>query len=172
MVTHRSSWLVVIVACVVATDSARAQDSAATGPDPWVIAINFGLPGHRSQTALELFTLGVQVTQLRPNRLSADLAFGTVPYALAAGFGVFAFRGGVALPLRLSPESWFVPSAGVSGIGTTSEGQGDGALGVNAGFGLILLSGNRSGGVRVGATWHWLHKLNGSIWLLEVGIIP
>ena len=149
----------------------HAQEGVAGQADTWVTAFTFGLPGYRSQTEAELFTFGIQVTQLRPNSLSGDFAIGTMPRALVEGLGVVGMRGGAALPMRLSPNAFLIPSVGVSLIGVMTEGGGGGATGANAGFSIVSCP-ERGGGVRAGITWHRFADLEGPVWLLEVGIIP
>src|SRR5688572_23519688 len=161
-----TGWM---IACTVASPI-RAQDTAVVRPDPWIFAFTFGLPGYRSQTEMELLTMGIQVTQLRPNRPSADVALGTMPRALAEGLVVMGLRGGVAVPLRMSDEAYLLPSAGVSAIGVASE-TGGGVLGVNTGLSVVLARDGRDG-VRLGMTWHKFQDLRGAVWLLEFGIIP
>jgi hypothetical protein len=148
----------------------RAQDTAIVKPEPWIFAFTFGLPGYGSDMVPEALTLGIQVTQLRPNRLSADVALGTMPRALAEGFVVMGLRGGVAVPLRLSDEAYLLPSAGISALGVANE-TGGGVLGVNTGLSVVLGRDGRDG-VRVGMTWHKFQEVRGAVWLLEFGIIP
>ena len=148
----------------VAADSAPAQRRG------WLVGVSAGVPGAEGGIEPSLFTVGVNVTQLRPGRPGADLAVVTVPRVIAEGFAVVGARAGVALPLVVNPNVLLVPSAGVSLLGAAGAGGGGGTAGLNAGAAAVLLSA-RGVGVRTGVTWHRFDEAGGGLWLLEFGFV-
>jgi hypothetical protein len=150
--------------------SAAAQDTTGTRRDGWLIAGSVGVPGYESEPIPELMTVGVQWTWLHPGRVGPDFSLGTIPRALMEGVVAVGLRGGVALPIEFSPGMFLLPSAGLSLLGGFGEGGAAGLAGLNTGIAAVILSRN-SVGVRTGVTWHRFQDSEGSIWLVEFGIV-
>jgi hypothetical protein len=108
-------------------------------------------------------------TQMRPGRLGADFAIGTMPRAFAFGAGVLGARAGVVLPIAPSADVLFLPSAGVSLVGGAGEGGGGAIGGFNAGAAMVLWTNDV--GFRSGITWHRFQDFRESVWLVEIGIV-
>jgi hypothetical protein len=145
-------------------------DTLSRARDGWLIAGSFGLPGLGSEIVAEAFTIGVQWTRVRAGRLGADFSLGTIPRTLQEGVFVLGFRGGVALPLLLSPGTWLLPSTGVSLIGGAGSGGGGGAIGYNVGVAAAAFGTSRTG-LRIGITWHRFQDLESTVWLVELGFV-
>src|SRR5688572_22646140 len=124
-----------LAACAMAPLPANAQSERKPErkPDSSLTAFSVGVLGVNGQSEPALTTVGLQFTQLRPSRISADLAIGTLPAAAFMGFVVVALRGGAALPLRMNANSFLIPSTGLSAIVAAAPGGGGGAVGANAG---------------------------------------
>jgi hypothetical protein len=150
--------------------TAAAQDTASARRDGWLIAGSVGVPGYESEPIPELMTVGVQWTWLHPGRLGPDFSLGTIPRVLAEGVVAVGFRGGVALPVEFSPGVFLLPSGGVSLVGGFGGGGAGGLVGLNTGIAAVIL-GRNSVGVRAGITWHRFQDAEGSIWLVEFGIV-
>lgn len=163
---------VVATAMALATIANRAssQTAQASGSgSPYLLSVSVGIPAAYGETARELYTLGVQWTQWKPGRLSADFAVGTMPRLLANGVLGIGLRGGAALPLEISRGAYLLPSAGVSVIGVAGGGIADGAYGPHVGMATVLLGQNNLG-VRAGATWNLFREAREGVWLLELGV--
>jgi len=131
---------------------------------------SFGVPVVEDEAIPELFTIGINGTQLRPGRLGADFSLATAPRALSEGFLAGVARGGVALPLALSPVVLVLPSAGVSFLGAVGGGGGAGTTGLNAGVAAVF-HGAGAAGLRTGVTWHRFVDAERGVWLWEVGLV-
>ena len=148
-----------------ASDSSAKKDYGG-----WMIGASVGIPGYRSQSAPELLTFGLHFTQMKPNRIGADVSIGTMPRVVAEGFAVVGVRGNFALPVELGRYVLIVPSAGVSMIGAAGRGGGTGLMGVNGSLATVLWS--RGGlGARAGVSWHAFENSNGAVWLAEFGFV-
>ena len=148
----------------------QAQDSTSAPRSRWMVGGSLGMLRYGGAFApLELTTIGMHFTQLRPGALGADFSIGIVPRALAEGFLLSGARGGVALPLALAPNVIVLPSAGVTLIGGVGAGGGGGTWGTNLGAAAVFGSG--STGFRTGVTWHRLNDSTDGIWLLEFGVV-
>jgi hypothetical protein len=134
----------------------------------WLVGASFGVPGYGTEPLVELFTIGIQWTQVRPGRLGADFSLGTIPRALVEGVVVVGFRAGAALPLAFSSGLLLLPSAGLSFIGGVGQGGGGGTAGLNAGVSAVFF-GTQATGLRTGVTWHRFPDTGGALWLLEMG---
>lgn len=156
---------IVCLACATAS-SVAAQDSTRVEPPAWLFGGSIGIPVYEAEPVLALLTIGVHWTQLRPGRLGADFALGTAPAILLVDVFAVGARGGVALPLALSPSVLLLPSGGVSLI----AGWADGTFGYNAGIAAVLLGANAKG-VRTGVTWHRFGDEGGAVWLWEFGFV-
>jgi hypothetical protein len=128
-----------------------------------------GMPGYGKEFAPELFTIGMNVTQLTAGRLGADFSVGTMPRALMSGAGVIGLRFGGVLPAALARDVVLLPSAGLSLLGIAGEGIATGFAGVNAGLAAVLWTGPT--GVRTGITLHHFDQARGVIWLIEFGLV-
>jgi hypothetical protein len=145
-------------------------DTLSRARSGWIVGGSLGVPGYESEIIAEAFTIGVHWTRVRPGRLGADFSFGTIPRTLVEGVFVLGLRGGVALPLLLSPGTWLLPSTGASLIGGVSGGGGGGAIGYNAGVAAAFFGTSRTG-LRSGITWHRFQDFRGAVWLVEVGFV-
>lgn len=134
-----------------------------------LFSVSIGMAGVGRETFPELFTLGLQWTQAEAGRIGLDFALGTAPRAFFEGAAVLGARGGVALPLVLSPRIVVLPSGGGSFIGAAGSQALAGISGFNTGLGLVVLNGSR--GVRTGVTWHWLDEDSWPLWLFELGVV-
>jgi hypothetical protein len=107
---------------------------------------------------------------MKPNRIGADLAIGTMPRAITEGVAVIGIRGNFGLPLELGRYVLFVPSAGISMLGAAGPGGGGAFVGVNGSLATVLwLSGAL--GARAGVSWHAFENSNGAVWLAEFGFV-
>ena len=164
-----------LIALLLAAARAEAQsppattDSAKHAAEGWIYGASLGIPGYRSTPAAELFTFGVNFTQLRPGRLGADFSLGTIPSVAVAGILPLGARAGVAFPLAAGPYLLVLPSAGVSTIMAMGPEGGAGVGGVTAGIATIAHAGPL--GLRTGITWHGFANTSGAIWLLEIGFV-
>jgi hypothetical protein len=156
------------LALACATTSVGAQETASIR-DGWIVGPLVGVPGVGGEPFTEAITFGVGGTRLAPNNLGADLAIGLVPRFLADGVLVLGARAGVGIPLALTRDFFLVPSAGLSAVGGLGGGGGGGTGGVYAGGAAVLATG--SVGFRAGVTFHKLGDANGSLWLMEFGIM-
>ena len=153
-----------------AQNSPSAQDSAGPRLRGWLVGASVGVPVVDGVSVPELFTIGINWTQLRPGRLGADFSLGTMPRALSEGVLAVGARGGVALPLALRPGVLVLPSAGVSLLGGAGGGGGAGTTGFNAGLAAVI-HGAGSAGLRTGVTWHRFSDAKAAVWLWEVGVV-
>ena len=162
--------LVCVFALVARNSDAQhpLADSSTTARD-WLVGASVGVPGYESEPVPELFTIGMNFTQMRPGRLGADFAIGTMPRAFAFGAGVLGARAGVVLPIAPSADVLFLPSAGVSLVGGAGEGGGGAIGGFNAGAAMVLWTNDV--GFRSGITWHRFQDFRESVWLVEIGIV-
>ena len=161
--------LVLAVARIQAQSAPATTDSAKHAAEGWIYGASLGIPGYRSTPAAELFTFGVNFTQLRPGRLGADFSLGTIPSVAVAGIIPIGARAGVAFPLAAGPYLLVLPSAGVSTIIAMGPEGGAGVGGVNAGIATIAHAGPL--GLRTGITWHGFANTSGAIWLVEIGFV-
>src|SRR5688500_11317504 len=140
-----------------------AQDTAAKPKDTWSSAFTVGIPGIGMQTLPAPFVVtGAHFTDLNSGKLSGDFAIGVAPVFLLAGGMILEARGGVALPMQMTPTSFIVPSAGGTLL-TLLGGEGSLALpGGNLGLSLLLTNPDGSG-ARIGVTWHRLAGLEESV---------
>ena len=90
---RRRSTLSVVCALGLSVTHASAQrptaDSAASRRD-WLFGVSAGVPGYEREPIPELFTIGLNVSQITPGRLGADFSLGTMPRALVARAAVLA----------------------------------------------------------------------------------
>lgn len=162
--------LLTSAANLFAQDLSSAQDSPGTRRSEWLVGISLGVPGHEDEFIPELLTMGVHWTQLRAGRMGADFSLGTVPRALGEGVLVLGARGGIALPLAVSPGILLLPSAGVSILGGVGVAGAGGIVGLNAGVAAVLLQ-TDAAGLRTGVTWHRFGETGEALWLVEVGLV-
>jgi hypothetical protein len=148
--------------------TAAPPDTAAEQPAEWLIGMSLGVPGSQRNVYPDLFTFGLQFTQVRAGRIGGDIAVGTMPYLFANGMFPFGFRGNVTVPL-VTPHVIVLPSAGVSGVVAMAPGGAGGLIGVNGGIAAVVRS--QGLGLRAGITWHMFEGANNPIWLLEVGFV-
>ena len=146
-----------------------ATDSRASRPQGWLVGASLGVPGYGSETAPDLFTVGINVTELRIGRPGPDLSIGTMPLLLAGGALPFGIRADFALPIAVAPHLIVLPSAGLSVIGVVASYGGGGIPGANAGIATVLHQGSL--GLRTGLTLHSFQESHGAIWLFEVGLV-
>ena len=150
-------------------DAQRSLTDSSTTARNWLVGASVGMPGYESEPVPELFTIGMNLTQMRPGRLGADFAIGTMPRAFAFGAGVLGARAGVVLPIAPTPDVLFLPSAGVSFVGGAGEGGGAAIGGLNAGAAMVFWTNDV--GFRSGITWHRFQDFRESVWLVEIGIV-
>ncbi len=155
---------------VTAQTSPLSQDSDRAKPRGWLVGASIGVPAFDGDASPELFTVAVHGTQLRPGRLGADFALGTMPRALTEGLAVGFARAGVALPFQLSQGVLLLPSAGVSLVGAAGSEDAGGTTGLNAGLAAVFF-GASSVGLRTGATWHRFGDSGASVLLWELGLV-
>ena len=148
--------------------TAASPDTAAERPAEWLIGMSLGVPGSQRIVYPDLFTVGLQFTQVRAGRIGGDIAIGTMPYLFANGMFPFGFRGNVTVPL-VTPHLIVLPSAGVSGVVAMAPGGAGGLIGVNGGIAAVVRL--HGVGLRAGITWHMFEGENNPIWLLEVGFV-
>ncbi len=154
-----------------ATPDSIRPDSVAESRTGWLFGASVGVPGYEDEPFLELFTIGIHGTHVRgPGRPGFDYSVGIMPRALAEGAVVLGFRGGVAVPLTLSPRALLLPSAGVSLIGGASQAGGGGLAGVNVGIAAVAFGVNGTG-LRTGVTWHRFQETRAAVWLVELGVV-
>lgn len=163
---HRLALCALSLACTAT--SLTAQDEASRR-DGWIVGPLLGVPGVGSEPFTQAFTLGVGGTRLVPDRPGADLAIGLVPRFLQDGALVLGARAGIGLPLALTRDVFFVPSAGLSAAGGVGSGGGGGTAGVYAGAAAVVASGAL--GFRAGITLHRFGEGNGTLWLMELGLM-
>jgi hypothetical protein len=161
--------IILIIARQAGAQSGQPFDSVSHGHGSWLVGASVGLPGYGGQTVPELFTVGLNATQIKPGRLGADFALGTMPRALGNGAGVLGARAGGVLPFALTPDLLLLPSAGLSVIGAAGGGGGVALAGINAGMAAVLWTGPV--GIRTGITWHHFEDSRGAIWLIELGVV-
>jgi hypothetical protein len=148
---------------------AQQPDSAGTQRPRWASGMSLGVPGYRSQAAGEAFTLGGNFTRVN-SAVGADIALFTMPRAMSAGLLPVVGRGGLAVPLRLSPNVYLVPSGGLVLVTALGDSGGDGAAGLYAG-GAFIAFGEHGTGLRVAYTLNRLESFEASIWHLEMGFV-
>jgi len=154
----------------LAADELQAQDSSSVPRSGWIVGGSAGTLRYNGEFApLELTTIGMHFTRVRPGALGPDFSIGIVPRALADGFLLSGARGGVALPLALAPNVLLLPSAGLTLIGGAGAGGVGGTWGTNLGAAAVFGSGSM--GFRTGVTWHRLNDSADGIWLLELGVV-
>src|SRR2546423_3245375 len=164
-----------LIALLLAAARAGAQsqpattDSAKHAAEGWIYGASLGIPGYRSTPAAELFTFGVDFTQLRPGRLGADFSLGTIPSVAVAGILPLGARAGVAFPLAAGPYLLVLPSAGVSTIMAMGPEGGAGVGGVNAGIATIAHAGPL--GLRTRITLHGFPNTSGAILVLAIRLL-
>jgi hypothetical protein len=146
------------------------QDSSTADPTVWLVGGSIGLPGTGREAIPELFTIGVQATELPTGRAAADFAIGTMPWALAEGVIGLGVRAGLAFPLASSRRLVFLPSIGASLAGVFGSGAGGALPGLNAGLALVVF-GDTPTGLRVGTTFHRFRDAGFNVWLLELGFV-
>ena len=146
-----------------AGDSLRA-------PRQWIAGGSVGVPGFGREPFPTMLTVGGHWTQLNIGRLGADFSVGIVPRAFIHGVLAVGARGGVALPVAVSPRMLLLPSGGVSLVGGVGTGGGAGATGFNTGITAVFLPADGAG-VRTGITWHRCGDAREALWLLEFGIV-
>jgi hypothetical protein len=168
-VPRRTSTLIIVCTLALSASGASAQRDSATTARGWLVGVSAGLPGYDKEPVPELFTIGLNVSQVIPGRLGADFSIGTMPRALIAGAAVLGARAGVALPMAPTPDVLLLPSAGVSLLGGAGEGGGAAIAGVNAGIAAVIWTDDV--GVRTGITWHRFQDFRGAIWLVEFGVV-
>jgi hypothetical protein len=168
-----SRLLALVICCSIsasAQDSTTRRDSTLPRRDGWIVGPSIGMPTANGETSPELLTVGLNFTRLSPGRPGADIAFGTMPRALADGVAVFGFRADVAYPLAVFPHLMVFPAAGLSVIGALGEGGGGGTMGVNAGLSAVF-HGDSPTGLRLGVTAHQFSLVETTIFLIEVGMV-
>ena len=158
---------------LLGASAGRAQtvappDTASEKPVEWLIGMSLGVPGVQRNVYPDLFTVGLQFTQVRAGRIGGDIAIGTMPYLFANGMFPFGFRGNVTVPL-VTPHLIVLPTAGVSGVVAMAPGGAGGLIGVNGGIAAVVRS--HGLGLRAGITWHKFEGATNPIWLLEVGFV-
>lgn len=122
-----------------------------------------GLPGVGMQPFPGAFTLGAHAHYFPRGIVGFEASLGFAPVSLASGLLVGG-RAGVAVPLR-TESLLILPSAGVSVLAAAS--RNDLQSGPSLPYaGLATLS---EGGVRFGATIHWVDMSKAPAWLVEVG---
>jgi len=163
---HAVSAGIAVVSLVLGAHALPAQEDAPP-QGRWAFGASLGVPGTGASPVAELTTVGVQMTQLTPGRVGADISIGTIPRILAEGVAVGAIRGGLTFPIDVAPGVLFLPSAGASVIGAASPGGMGGSWGVYAGGSAVIGTGRT--GLRVGATAHQLGMTNRPLWLVELG---
>ena len=80
--------LLMPIGLVTGQTSRVSQDSDTGKPRGWLVGGSVGLPVLDGGTSPDLFTVAVHGTQLRPGRLGADFAVGTMPRAFAEGVAI------------------------------------------------------------------------------------
>lgn len=170
-IDRRMSSAGLFVVLFLAASGARSQtpDTAADKPAEWLIGMSLGVPGSGSSAVPQLFTAGLQFTQVRAGHIGGDIAIGTMPYLFSSGIFPLGFRGDVTVPIVM-PHLIVLPVAGVSAIGVMSPGGGGGGIGgLNAGIAAIVHSYGM--GLRAGVTWHQFMGMNNPVWLAELGFV-
>jgi hypothetical protein len=161
--------LLVGLLLVVSAPVARGQDSSRAQRQGWVVGPLLGVPGAGSEYDPTFFTFGVGFTRLSPSRPGLDAAIGTIPRAIPEGFIPIGVRVGASIPIAMSADAFITPSAGASGIGAAGSG-GVGAIGGYY-WGAAALVAHGNAGVRAGVTWHRPFGAEGSVWLVEIGVM-
>lgn len=162
--------LLTATAHLSAQDARSIEDSLAGPRGGWLGGMSVGVPGSGSDAAPQLLTIGGNWTHVRAGRVGADFALGTMPRALSEGVLVLGARGGIALPLALSPNVLLLPSGGISVLGGIGSGGAGGIAGWNVGLSTVL-SGVNGAGLRTGVTWHRFGPDGEAIWLWEIGFV-
>jgi hypothetical protein len=154
---------------MMAASRLDAQESPSLDRQGWIIGGSLGMFGSGAETApLELMTVGVNFTQVRPRWIGADISIGTMPRVLAEGVMVLGGRFDATIPVPVAPGVLLLPAAGFSVVGGAGDGGAGGVVGYNVGAAAVFGTGNV--GFRTGLTWHRLEESTSGIWLLEVGI--
>jgi len=161
--------LLMPVGRVTGQTSPLSRDSDKAKLRGWLVGGSIGVPAFDGHASPDLFTVALHGTQLRPGRLGADLAVGTMPRALAEGVAVGFGRAGAALPFQLSKGVLLVPSAGITLAGAASGEGGGTNTGLNAGLAAVIF-GTGSVGLRTGVTWHRFADA-GAVSLWELGLV-
>jgi hypothetical protein len=163
--TVLAALLVILLPLAAAAQTGAEQAAAASAPRrAWLVGGALGVPGGSGQFAPDLFTVGLQATQFAPRRPGLDLAIGIAPRVIRLG-GVGA-RAGVTVPLALGDRVVLMPTAGVSGLASLTEGEG--LYGYHGGVSLVF--GDRSGATpRLSVTAHQFNEADRPVWLFEFG---
>jgi hypothetical protein len=94
--------------------SSQTAQAGGSG-SPYLLSVSVGIPAANGETARELYTLGVQWTQWKPGRLSADVALGTMPRLLANSVFGIGLRAGATWNLfREAREGVWLLELGVA----------------------------------------------------------
>lgn len=168
--TRRSSLILLAatVTLLFAVAAGRLQAQPLREPPRWLVGAAAGVVGTGRSTLSELVTVALHATHFAPGRLGLELAVGTAPRQLVEGTLGLGMRLGGSVPLTIQPDLYLLPSAGLSTLLAVSEGQARGGLQV----GLAALQvAPGSWGWRVGASWHRLNGIPGTVWLLELGFV-
>jgi len=167
---RRSTLALFVAALLVVTDVGLAHGQHANARrDGWIVGPLLGLPGIGSDYERALFTLGVGVTRLVPNRPGLDFAVGTMPRVIAEGLFPIGLRIGPSIPVALGPDAFLIPSAGLSGIVAAGSAGATGVGGVYGGLATVVARGRV--GLRAGVTWHRPIDGDLSVWLVEIGVM-
>jgi hypothetical protein len=146
-----------------------AQDSSLVVPPGLALGFTAGLPSYDRQTSLELTTIGVSLTQIRPARLGFDVSVGTMPRLFVEGMTAIGARVGAVLPLRVAPGVMALPGVGVSLIGVTDFSNGAaGTYGWNANLGLLGMV-TQSAALRTTLSVHQFDDVR-NVYLVEMGL--
>jgi hypothetical protein len=162
--------VLIVLALGVVASHARAQAADAHKDlDHWGIGISLGMPGYRRNVNADFMTFGLSFTQLHPGRLGADIAVGTMPKFVQNGLAPIGLRADLTFPLAPAKHLVLLPAAGFSAIGVIGSGGAGAVAGPNAGLATVLYSGEV--GLRTGITFHSFHRMDGPVWLFEVGFV-
>lgn len=167
----RRARLVLFVATVTLSTvvpGCRLMAQPLRDPPRWLLGAAAGVLGAGRSSLSELLTVALHATHFAPGRLGLDLAVGTAPRPLAQGTLGLGMRLGGSVPLTIQPDFYLLPSAGLSTLFASAEGQT--AAGLHVGLAALQVAPD-TWGWRAGASWHRLNSISGTIWLLELGLV-
>ncbi|MFL5618422.1 MAG: hypothetical protein ACJ79A_08520 [Gemmatimonadaceae bacterium] len=147
---------------------ARAQTSAMTTRDGWLVGALVGRMRVEDWPDAHATAIGVGATRFGPQRPGLDLAVVTIPRLFRDGQIPLHGRIGVAVPLGSRDGPFLIPTVGVDAAGVAGETAG-GWVGYHWGARALLAT--RKLGVQAGVIWVRAVNAPNTLWLAELGLM-